>query len=391
VSGLSETSASIEELQTTMSDDRNRRLSWLAVIGLVYLLLAAVGGIGDGFKSAAGNNARELFGFASNPLIALIVGLVATALIQSSSTVTSIIVGLVAGGLPLSIAIPMAMGANIGTSLTSTLVSLGHVRNGEEFRRAFAAATVHDSFNLLAVAVLLPIEILLRPLERLSAMLAQLIYSDASMSMSDVNFMKTLLSPASQALHALTSWLPGIFAGIAMIVIGIGLILFVVSRIGKILRGLLVGKAKDIMHATVGKGPLAGMISGTAITVLVQSSSTTTSLIVPLAGTGVFTIRQIYPFTLGANIGTTITALLAATAIHGPMAVTALTIALVHLFFNLFAITLIYGIPITRNIPVYMAETLAGLAQRNKSYVIGYITGTFFLIPLLLIAISRLF
>jgi sodium-dependent phosphate cotransporter len=145
------------------------------------------------------------------------------------------------------------------------------------------------------------------------------------------------------------------------------------------------------MHAAVGKGPLAGLASGTAITILVQSSSTTTALIVPLAGTGVFTIRQIYPFTLGANIGTTITALLAATAIHGPMAVTALTIALVHLFFNLFAIVLIYGIPITRNTPVYMAETLARLALRNKLYVIAYIVGVFFLIPLLLIAISKLF
>jgi len=391
VSATSETSASSHELPAGVAEDRNRWLSWLAVIGLVYLLLAAVGGIGDGFKAAAGDNARELFAFASNPLIALIVGLVATALIQSSSTVTSIIVGLVAGGLPLSIAIPMAMGANIGTSLTSTLVSLGHVRNGEEFRRAFAAATVHDSFNLFAVAILLPIEILFRPLERLSAAFAQLIYTDSSMSMSDVNFMKTLLSPASQGLHLLTSWLPGIFAGITMIVIGIGLILFVVSGIGKILRSLLVGKAKDIMHAAVGKGPLAGMASGTAITVLVQSSSTTTALIVPLAGTGVFTIRQIYPFTLGANIGTTITALLAATAIHGPMAVTALTIALVHLFFNLSAIALIYGIPFTRNVPIFMAETLARLAQRNKLYVIAYIAGVFFLIPLLLIAISRLF
>ncbi|MDO8908520.1 MAG: Na/Pi symporter [Pseudohongiella sp.] len=371
--------------------NHHRWLSWLTVLGLVYLLLAAVGGIGDGFKAAAGENARELFAFASNPLIALVVGLVATALIQSSSTVTSIIVGLVAGGLPLSIAIPMVMGANIGTSLTSTLVSLGHVRNGEEFRKAFAAATVHDSFNLCAVALLLPIEILFRPMERLSAALAQLLYSDASMSMSDVNFMKTLLAPASQGLHLLTSWLPGISAGIALIVIGISLILFVVSRIGKILRTLLVGKAKDIMHAAVGKGPIAGMASGTAITVLVQSSSTTTALIVPLAGTGVFSIRQIYPFTLGANIGTTITALLAATAIHGPMAVTALTIALVHLFFNLFAIALIYGIPVTRNIPIYMAETLAELAQRNKLYVIGYIVGVFFLIPLLLIAMSRLF
>jgi sodium-dependent phosphate cotransporter len=391
VSGSSETSTSIDELPTGVADDRNRWLSWLAVAGLVYLLLAAVAGIGDGFKSAAGDNARELFAFASNPVIALVVGLVATALIQSSSTVTSIIVGLVAGGLPLSIAIPMVMGANIGTSLTSTLVSLGHVRNGAEFRRAFAAATVHDSFNLCAVAVVLPIEILLRPLERLSTTLAQMLFSDASLSMSDVNFMSVLLSPASQVLHLLTSWLPGAFAGITLIVIGIGLILFVVSRIGKILRSLLVGRARDIMHAAVGKGPLAGMASGTAITVLVQSSSTTTSLIVPLAGTGVFTIHQIYPFTLGSNIGTTITALLAATAIVGPMANTALAIALVHLFFNLFAIALIYGIPFTRNIPVYMAETIAELAQRNKLYVVAYILGVFFLIPLLLISISRLF
>jgi sodium-dependent phosphate cotransporter len=218
-----------------------------------------------------------------------------------------------------------------------------------------------------------------------------MLFSDASLSMSDVNFMSVLLSPASQVLHLLTSWLPGAFAGITLIVIGIGLILFVVSRIGKILRSLLVGRARDIMHAAVGKGPLAGMASGTAITVLVQSSSTTTSLIVPLAGTGVFTIHQIYPFTLGSNIGTTITALLAATAIVGPMANTALAIALVHLFFNLFAIALIYGIPFTRNIPIYMAETIAELAQRNKLYVVAYILGVFFLIPLLLISISRLF
>lgn len=391
MSGTSGISSTPHQTPTGIADGRRRWLSWLAVLALVYLLLAAVAGIGDGFKAAAGDNARELFAFASNPIIALVVGLVATALIQSSSTVTSIIVGLVAGGLPIGIAIPMVMGANIGTSLTSTLVSLGHVRNGEEFRKAFAAATVHDSFNLCAVAILLPIEILFRPLERVATSLAQVLYSDASLSMSDVNFMKTLLTPASQVLELATSWIPGIFSGIAMIVMGIALILFVVSRIGKILRTLLVGKARDIMHAAVGKGPIAGMASGTAITVLVQSSSTTTSLIVPLAGTGVFTIQQIYPFTLGSNIGTTITALLAATAISGPMADTALAIALVHLFFNVFAIAIIYGIPFTRNIPVQMAEMLATLAMRSKWYVVAYIAGVFFLIPLLLIALSRLF
>ena len=76
----------------------------------------------------------------------------------------------------------------------------------------------------------------------------------------------------------------------------------------------------------------------------------TTSLMIPLAGGGVFNTRQLYPFTLGANIGTTITALLAATAISGAGAQLALTIALVHVLFNLFAVVLIYGVPFLREL-----------------------------------------
>jgi len=101
---------------------------WLMIAALVYLLLVAVATIGSGFKAAAEDQAKELFAFASNPITAVVIGTVATALIQSSSTVTSIIVGLVAGGLPVSIAIPMVMGANMGTTITNTIVSLGHVR-----------------------------------------------------------------------------------------------------------------------------------------------------------------------------------------------------------------------------------------------------------------------
>lgn len=365
--------------------------AWLLVAGLVYLLLAAVDAIGGGFKAATAGQAKELFAFAANPFVALIIGVVATALIQSSSTVTSIIVGMVAGGLPLPIAIPMIMGANIGTSLTSTIVSLGHVRDGEEFKRAFSAATVHDSFNLLAVAILLPLEILFKPLERASAPLAQMFVGDANMSMSSVNFMKVLLAPASDLLKAATGWLPGVWAGIALILVGIALILFVVTAIGKVLRKVMVGRAKDVMNAAVGRGPVSGMVSGGLITVAVQSSSTTTSLIVPLAGTGVFTLKQVYPFTLGCNVGTTVTALLAATAISGPTATVALQIALVHLLFNVFAIGLIYVLPILRNVPPRMATFLAELAVRNKLYVVAYIGGVFFALPLAAIGAMQLF
>ncbi|MCD8520665.1 MAG: Na/Pi symporter [Saccharospirillaceae bacterium] len=366
-------------------------ISWLIVVALIYLLLAAVGAIGDGFKLATASNAKELFAFASNPFIALVIGIVATALIQSSSTVTSIIVGMVAGGLPIDIAIPMIMGANIGTSLTSTLVSLGHVRDGKEFHRAFSAATVHDSFNILAVAILLPLELLFSPLKHTAEALAPFLVSDASVDMKSFNFMKVILSPAADVLKSLVSWIPdNVWSGAALVIIGVAIILFVVTAIGKVLRRVMVGRAKTIMHNSVGRGPVSGMASGTIITVLVQSSSTTTALIVPLAGTGVFNLRQVYPFTLGTNIGTCVTALLAATAITGPTALMAMQIALVHLFFNIYGIAIIYLLPFLRNFPPLMATTLANLAQRSKLYVVAYIGGVFFVFPLLLIGVSQL-
>ncbi|VFN03455.1 MAG: solute carrier family 34 (sodium-dependent phosphate cotransporter) [Candidatus Kentron sp. G] len=96
-------------------------LTWVGIIVLIYCILLAVGMIGTGFKWAAGGRegAERLFAFATNPFMGLLIGIMATALVQSSSTITSVIVGLVAGGLPVSAAIPMVMGANIGTTVTN--------------------------------------------------------------------------------------------------------------------------------------------------------------------------------------------------------------------------------------------------------------------------------
>ena len=173
-----------------------------------------------------------------------------------------------------------------------------------------------------------------------------------------------------------------------MILFGIALIFLVITYIGKLLKVLMVGKAKDILHKAVGRGPISGITSGTAITVLVQSSSTTTSLIVPLAGSGVFSLRQIYPFTLGANIGTTITAILAATAVDGPLAIFALQIALIHFIYNLLGVIFIYGIPVLRDIPIKLAEALASLAVKRKIYIVLYVLSVFFIVPALLIAFT---
>lgn len=365
-------------------------LQWIYVVFLVYFLLFAVALIGSGFQMAAGDHAKQLFAFANNPITGLVIGIVATALIQSSSTVTSIIVGLVAGGLPVLTAIPMVMGANIGTTITNTIVSLGHVKEGAEFRRAFAAATIHDVFNLLSVIIFLPLEIAFGFLDKISVFLASILVGGDPMSIKGFNFIKPLVKPPIEFVQGgLLGWLPEVIAGVVIIAIGIILIFLVITFIARLLKVLMVGRAKKILHKAVGHGPVTGITAGAVVTVLVQSSSTTTSLIVPLAGNGVFSLKQVYPFTLGANIGTCVTALLAATAITGANAIFALEIALVHLVYNVLGVVVIFGIPFLRKLPLIAAERLSAVAVENKLYVLAYILGVFFVIPGILIFVSQ--
>ncbi len=375
----------------TREERKSNWRSWVMIALLVYALLVAVNVISDGFQLATmAAGAEQLFEFASNPIIALIIGIVATAAVQSSSTVTSVIVGMVAGGLPMSIAIPMIMGANVGTSLTSTLVSLGHIRDDDEFARAFSAATVHDNFNILAVAILFPLELLFSPLERISYVVAGWLPTGSADGMGDFGFLGFLVGPLVDAIGAVGALMPEIWDGVLLIFIGVAMIIGVVTALSKLLKKVMVGRALRIMETAVGRGPVSGVGAGATITVMVQSSTTTTCLIVPMAGSGVFSLRQVYPFTLGCNIGTTITALVAALGVTGANAPLALQIALVHLFFSLLAIAIIVSIPVLRTLPMVMSRTLARYARRNKLYVFAYIGCVFFLMPLIVLGCTRL-
>ena len=367
--------------------------NWIAVAVGIYILITAVNVIGDGFKSATGGQAEELFAFAENPLIALMIGVLATGLIQSSSTTTSIVVGLAAGGLPMEICVPMLMGANIGTTLTSTLVSLGMVRDKESFRRGFAAASVHDMFNLFAVVIFLPLEMLTGILEKSSGWLSE------QMAGSDGGIVAVIFGgigagvtavtePLADLIGMLAEWIPQPWGGILLIFIGIGLILSVINFIGSLLKVVMVGRAKQVLHSAIGRGPITGIFSGMLITIMVQSSSTTTALVVPLAGSGTFSVKQIYPFTLGANIGTTVTALIAAFAFSGVEAQFALQAALVHLLFNVLATALIFGVPFLRVIPLEGAALLGELGARNKLFVVAWVLGVFVVVPAVLIFLT---
>lgn len=365
-----------------------QRSQWAVLCVLIYFMLLAVSIIGNGFNTMTSGHAEGLFEFASHPVTGLIIGILATALIQSSSTVTSIIVAMVAGGLPITLAVPMMMGANVGTSITNTIVSMGHIHDKREYEKAFQAATIHDVFNVMAVIIFLPLEILFGILERISGWLVSWMHSDTAMAVGGFNPIKAVTKPVAEQLQWLLGDLSNGYAGAIMIVLGIGLIVASITFLGRIMKALMVGRAKSLLYKSIGRGPVSGIASGTAVTVLVQSSSTTTSLMVPLVGSGVLTARDIYPFTLGANIGTCITALIAALGITGVMAEPALQIALVHLVYNVLAVAVIFGLPWLREIPPVFSAAFARQVAKRKILGVMYILGVFFALPFGLLLLS---
>ncbi len=156
-------------------DDRGTLRALLQVayfLLLLYFFFVSIELMSSAFKHAGAGFAEGLLDMVSDPVAGLLLGFMATGLIQSSSTTTTIVVGMVAaGGFSIELAIPVIMGANIGTTTTNTLVSMGHVTRPAEFQRAFAASTVHDFFNVLAAVTILPIEIFFHPVQRMATYL----------------------------------------------------------------------------------------------------------------------------------------------------------------------------------------------------------------------------
>jgi len=317
----------------------------------------------------------------SSALIALFIGIFATVLFQSSSTTTSLIVGMVSSGVvSLANAIPMIMGANIGTTVTNTIVSIGHLRRGNEFKRAFSASTVHDIYNILAVLIMFPLEMSTHVLEKSATAMGQFFFGKVSTEEVFKSPIKTAIKWGAKQLEPLSGG-----NDIIYIIISVILTFLMLYCIVKLLRSLVLAKVETFFDQYIFKTALRGIIFGIVLTIMVQSSSITTSTIVPLAGAGVLTLRQVYPFTLGANIGTTVTALLASLTLN----VTAMVAAFTHLLFNLYSILIIYLNPLFRNIPIKLAIGLAELSIKNRIYPFLYLFIFFFLIPFIIIFTGR--
>jgi sodium-dependent phosphate cotransporter len=363
------------------SETRQKIIKILTVIVTIYLFLLSIKLLGHSFKLFGKEFAEAMLQTTSNPFTGLIIGIVATSLIQSSSTTTSIVVGLVAGGVVnLENSIPIIMGANIGTTVTNTLVSLGHVGRKAEFKRAFAAGVVHDFFNISAVIVIFPLEMKFHFIQRTAIFLNKSFEGVGGMKM--FNPLKAILNPVIHFVDSIMVSIP--YNEIVLMIISIIGMFAALGLLIKTIRSLVVDKIEVVINKYLFKNDLMGMTWGMGMTFIVQSSSVTTSLIVPLAGAGIVSLRKIFPYTMGANIGTTGTALLAALATGNPVAVTA---SFAHLAFNIFGIIIFYPL---KFIPISLAEKVSSYVSISRKNLIIFLVlySMIYFVPILFIMLG---
>ncbi|MHC5056781.1 MAG: Na/Pi symporter, partial [Planctomycetota bacterium] len=346
----------------------------------LYAFLLSITLVGSAFLAFGEGFAAGLIRNTKNPFVGLFIGILATSIIQSSSATTSIVVGTVVAVGPerlhqfLPNAIPIIMGANIGTTVTAVLVSMGHIRRKEEFRRAFGGALVHEIFKLICVMVMFPLELATGFLQHSACALAGCLWSSAGKEGGAYAFgspLKAILKPVAKALAGLfIDPDPGEVSTLgvtALLVIALAMLFGSLWLITKMMRRAVVGRAEALIDRTIGRAPFLGLMVGFVLTAIVQSSSAVTSILVPLAGAGVLTLAQIFPIELGSCLGTTVTGVLAALAV-GPAG---LAVALTHVIFNLTGIALIYPIPWVRAQPVRLAKWFAGIAAESKRYAVA--------------------
>jgi len=343
----------------------------LAVFMLaLYFFMFSINLMGSGIKDMGSAFIEPLIIATSNPLVGLFVGILATSIVQSSSATTSVIVALVAAGtLSLEGAIPMIMGANVGTTITNTIVSLGHATRRLEFERAFAAATVHDFFNILSILVLFPLQVFTNFLGIVASSLSSMFSGFGGAEFHSP--VKAIISPLVKII--------GVYLDpLLMAIVGLILLFICLKFLTGSMRKIIGSKFQAVFDKTLNK-PARSLATGAGFTALVQSSSVTTSLSVPLVGAGVVRLEAIYPYVLGTNLGTTVTALLAAFATGNIVAV---AVAFSHTLFNLMGILIWYPLKI---VPIKAAQTLAYIVARKRRFALAYVGGVFIALPALIV------
>lgn len=324
--------------------------------------------------------ASSLFLATNNPFVGLFVGLLMTALIQSSSTVTAMIVAVVASGsLTLGQAVPLVMGANIGTTITSTLVAFSFIMKRNVFKKALAAGVLHDIFNILTVLILFPLEVYFGFLSEAASYITATFFNLGEDSTVDYQYNVLFTRPV-------TLWLANLLdQPVLLLLLAVILVFTSIKLLSKFVLKSFMSANLNKINKHIFQKPFFSFLYGAFFTAAVQSSTVTTSIIVPAVANRKVSLVKAFPFIIGANIGTTITAAIA--AIYKTDA--AISLAVVHFLFNLIGALLFMPFPSIRNIPVKIATFLGNESTKTRFVGFAYILLTFFIIPFLLIYFNK--
>uniref|UniRef100_A0A665VZA9 Sodium-dependent phosphate transport protein 2B n=1 Tax=Echeneis naucrates TaxID=173247 RepID=A0A665VZA9_ECHNA len=442
------------------------------LLGFLYVFICSLDVLSSAFQLVGGKAAGDIFQdnvVLSNPVAGLVIGVLVTVLVQSSSTSSSIVVSMVSSGLlDVQSAVPIIMGANIGTSVTNTIVAMMQAGDRNEFRRAFAGATVHDFFNWLSVLILLPLEVATGVLYKLTDLIIKsfniqtgedapdllnvitdpltnsiveldksvitgiatgdpdarnkslikiwckkktnttfwnatvdncaagaVCWEEGNLTWTQLNASSTIYLEKCKHIFVNAN-LPDLAVGLILLALSLFVLCTCLILIVKLLNSMLKGQVALVIKKVLNTdfpfpftwvtGYIAILV-GAGMTFIVQSSSVFTSAITPLVGIGVISLERAYPLTLGSNIGTTTTAILAAMASPSETLPNSLQIALCHFFFNIMGIILWYPIPFTR-VPIRLARGLGNHTAKYRWFAALYLFLCFLVFPLTVFGLS---
>ncbi|MDP6458107.1 MAG: hypothetical protein QGF78_02075 [Candidatus Bathyarchaeota archaeon] len=384
----------------------SRKVRLLIVLAFgIFLFISSLEGVKSGFKLIFFEWQKSiLIRITDNtaPLTGLAIGILSTALVQSSSAVIAATMvsmsGMVASGLPMVDAmrfgVPMVLGANIGTTVTNTIVIFG-VRRGmtmNEFGDTIPGVIVDDVYEALTIGIFFILEMTTGAISKTTLRIGEYLSSSLGLKAVLASFDKTiidivikepLVNPLKNLIVDFTGQRIG---GVVLFVFWFLTIIFSMGLITKGLENLIqMDWEKKIKMAF--NSPARSFFTGFSITWLVGSSSIGTSLIIPLLATKVVDLKKAYPYLCGCNMGTTVDL----SQIYGYLAggMVGVMLGLAHVMLNIVALLLWLVSPL-RFVPVRIAEWIGAVIQTNENAAIRlviWVIVLFFLLPIVLIYI----
>ncbi len=384
-----------------MSNDRVRLI--LTLILSIYLFVSSLEGVKHGFKlifSEWQGSILDMITGNTAAITGLALGMLSTALVQSSSAVVAATMvsmsGMVASGLPLEAAIqfgvPMVLGTNIGTTVTNTIVAFGIERGMtmKEFKDTIPGVIVDDVYEGLTIAIFFTLELTTGFISKIVLRLGdfytevlqmETIFASFENTIIDIIIEEPMIKPMK---NMAVDYLGTLGAGVFMFIFWFIMIIISMGLITKGLEKLIETGWEDKVQAAF-ESPARGFLTGFTITFIVGSSSIGSSLVIPFLATKVVNLKTAYPYLVGCNLATAVDM----SQIYGYIAggVVGMILGSAHVLLNLMAITIWFISPL-RVVPIRIAEWLGGKITENENAIyslLAWVIAVFFVIPIIII------